>query len=221
VATISQPLLVQPPPIKATAAVTALAVRGQIADLPANNRTWFKQVPPGKSRDVANQAVSLRVPQADAGLALLGLIRFVADIPADASLTVVWQSGRNELMVDCGSVALRCDPGLITVGLSVQCDQVQRTRVIVPFAVGTSAAPRGLYLSTIDRLDAPAEIAEAWSDPIIAFCWEALLELAQRVCGQIGTDAQQRPLVPATLAADAGMLVLTATARPDLSGLIR
>ena len=108
-------------------------------------------------------------------------MRFVADIPADTSLDLVWQHDGSELWVDAGSIELVCGAGLLTVGLTVACDELHRSvRVTVPFAVGGADASRGLLMAAMNRVDAPALVADRWSDAITAFCWESLLELARR-----------------------------------------
>jgi hypothetical protein len=76
-------------------------------------------------------------------------------------------------------------------------------------------------MSTVNRVDAPALIADGWSDPIIAFCWESVLELAQRVSAQAGNDAEGRPLIPGAVAAGDGTLVVVPMARHSLGGLTR
>jgi hypothetical protein len=209
-----------PAVVRAGRTVETISLAGRIADLPERQREWF--VPVGDVVLDPGQPAKepITIPQADAARLLVGFVRFVADIPARTNLKLVWQRGRDELAVDAASIGLTCADGLLTVGLTVSCDELSRpTRVVVPFALGRPDAPRGLLMSTINRLDAPALIAEGWSDAIIAFCWESLLELAQRVCAQAGHDSQGRPLVPATIAAGDGALILTVTARHDLSGL--
>ena len=200
-----------------------VAVEGRIDALPTRGREWFVPIhpelrlPPGKPTPDPS-----RIPQATASRLLRGFVRFVADIPAGASLELVWEQTPNELWVDAGSIDLTCAPGLVTVGLTVSCDELGRpTRVNVPFAVGRADAPRGLLMSTIDRVDAPALVADIWSDAITAFCWEAVLELAHRVSAQIGRDGSGLPLVPGGIAADKALLIIQPTARHDLSGLAR
>ena len=201
--------------------VGAIAGAGRIIDLPPERRRWFTPIdaavrlPPG-----TRTADPIRIPQPDANRLVRGLVRFVADIPADTSLDLVWQHDGSELWVDAGSIDLVCSAGLITVGLTVACDEVRRPiRVTAPFAVGRADASRGLLMATMNRVDAPALVADRWSNAITAFCWESLLELARRVSAQTGDDEAGMPLVPGAIAADDRVLIVQPMARHDLTGL--
>jgi hypothetical protein len=202
--------------------VDTISLDGRIADLPERDRQWFVPIGDLVLNPGERPAEPITIPQVDAARLLVGFVRFVADIPPRTNLTLVWERGQDELAVDAASIGLICAQGLLTVGLTVNCDQLSKpVRVAVPLAVGRADAPRGLLMATINRLDAPPLIAEGWSDSIIAFCWEAVLELAQRVCAQAGDDADGRPLIPGAIAARDGAMVLTPMARHDLSGLTR
>jgi hypothetical protein len=209
------------PASRADRIISTIAVAGHITDLDPHLRTWFVPVDRGIRLPPGTPAQhDIRIPQRDADRLLKGLVRFVADIPPGTSLTVAWEQGGDELLVDCASISLSCAPGLATVGVNVSCDQVPRPRkVTVPFAVGRAASPRGLLMSTFTRVDAPAIIAEGWSDAIVAFCWEALLELATRVAGDAGVDRTGKPLIPGALAAEDALLIVQPMARHDLAGL--
>ena len=203
--------------------VKIVADHGLVVELPQDMRPWFTTVDP-KIALVPGQAAPepMRIPQADASRLLKGIIRFVADLPVDASLVIIWQHDPNELAVDAGSIDLVCTAGVITVRLTVTCDQLERpVTVAVPFGVGRADATRGLLMSSFTRVDAPPAVAEGWSDAIIAFCWEALLELATRLSRQAGNDAAGQPLIPGTIAADDGLLIVQPMARHDLSALTR
>jgi hypothetical protein len=202
--------------------VTTIAAHGRILDLPVDKRPWFVPLADGvKLGDGAVADTIQRIPQADANRLLKGIVRFVVDVPANTDLTVVWTRGDDELWVDAGSIQMECAPGLLTISVVVGCDQLPRAgrRVSVPFAVGRAENPRGLLMSTFDRVDAPALIAEGWSDSIVALCWEALLELARRLSAQSGSDAAGRSLIPADIAAEDKLLIVQPMARHDLSGL--
>jgi hypothetical protein len=201
--------------------VELISAAGRITDLPPERRTWFV-VTDVRPRLAAGEPTvePIRIPQQDADRLLRGFVRFVADIPARASLQMVWEHGHNELLVDAGTIGLTCSAGLLTVSVSVGCDELARpTRVAVPFATGSVDSPRGLLMSTLTRVDAPAIVADAWSDPIVAFCWEALLEVARRVCAQAGHDRSGLPLIPGAVAAEDGLLLVHPMARNNLTGL--
>ena len=113
---------------------------------------------------------------------------------------------------------IECAPGLLTVSLVVHCNEVKGDqRVDVAFAVGTMERPTGLVMSTFDRVQGPAIIADAWSESITAFAWEAVVTMAQQLAAGAGKDSAGRPLVPALIAADKGLLVIAPMARNNLS----
>jgi hypothetical protein len=76
-------------------------------------------------------------------------------------------------------------------------------------------------MSTFERVDAPDLISGLWSEALTALAWEALLELAARLCAAVGKDAQGRPLIPASIAAAPELLIITPMARNDLSRIGR
>src|SRR5215471_12626870 len=120
--------------------VNLVAAGGRILDLPPDRRRWFTPLDPGVVQQPgARTPEPMHIPQADANRLLRGFIRFVADISADASLDLVWHDGASELWVDAGSVDLTCANGLLTVGVTVSCDEISGpVRVTVPFATGSA-----------------------------------------------------------------------------------
>ncbi len=189
------------------------------ATIPIRNIDWFRTLAPGIRLPPGTVAPDLlRVPVKHAELVLRSVIHLVADIRADAPPTVVWVLGKDELLVLLDKTRLACAPGLVTVSLFVECDEVRGTqKVEVPFAVGSPTRPSGLIMSTFDRVAAPAPVADNWSASISAFAWEALVTLAQQLAAGVGNDASKRPLVPGTIAADADLLLVGAMARNALS----
>jgi hypothetical protein len=175
--------------------------------------TRRRAIPPG-----AVLEDSIEVPEAAAQRLLQSIIRFVADVPAESTPGVVWQLGRNELLVRTDTVTVACTSGLVRIGYDVECDEVgQSITVTVPIAVGTTAAPTGLVMSTFSRVDGPAVVTAVWSEAIAAFAWEALLELARRLSAELGRDERGRPLIPVAVGAAPRLLIVTAMARHDTS----
>ena len=177
---------------------------------------WFGRIvrplePGGVSKKL------LRVPQSDAQQLLRAVVRRVADLPVGSSPEVVWQQGGAELLVLTDKTTLACTPGLVTIGVTVQCDQTRGPATLpVPFAVGTADAPAGLVMHTFDRLAGPDVVTGRWSEAVSAFAWEALLEVARAVCAAVGKDTAGRPLVPGSIAADSRLLLLQPMARHAL-----
>ncbi|MEO7421050.1 MAG: hypothetical protein ABIU87_01485 [Ornithinibacter sp.] len=162
------------------------------------------------------------VKAAEATRMLRSVIRFVADVPANSSPIVVWEQEGSELWVDISTVALTCIPGVVRVSVRVGCDQLPERAVIsVPFGVGTPSAPTGLVMSSLSRLDGPEIVTGRWTAALTAFTWESILELARRICAELGKDAAGLPLIPGSLAAGSQTLVVQPMSRNDLSGLGR
>ncbi len=160
----------------------------------------------------------IEVKDATAQRLLRAIVHLVADIPADSPPDVVWESGRDELLVSTDTVTLSCTSGLVTIGLRVSCDQIDAPTVVtVPIAVGTDKAPRGLVMSTFARPLGPAAVVDVWADALVGFAWECLLELARKLCAEVGSDAQGRPLIPVEIGAAPKLLVIQAMARHDVS----
>jgi hypothetical protein len=182
---------------------------------------WFvKPSRPGLLTPGTTVRRPLAIPQRDAQAALREVVRLVADLPVGSSPTVVWQSAGSELLVDSSATAISCTSGLIRIGLSASCDQVDgRARIQVPFSVGTSKAPAGLAMTTLTALEGPSVIVSRWAEALTAFAWESLLELCRRLCERLGSDARGHPLVPGSIMADQGVLLILPMARNDLDVL--
>lgn len=190
-----------------------------IGAVAVDSLAWFEPLPAG-ARVTAGAAAPkpVRVPVATVNRLLRATIRFVADLSPTASGTLVWVQGDSELLVDAFGVAMTCEQGMITVHVPVACDQLPRPAVIpVPIAVGTAERTTGLVMATFDRLAGPEIVTARWSEAITAFAWEALVHLAQQLSGAVGKDANGRALVPASVGAERGTLLVQPMGRHDLS----
>lgn len=162
------------------------------------------------------------VPAHEAQRLLRGIIRFVVDIPADTSTVVVWERAGSEMWVDVGTVSIACGEGLVRIGVKVGCDQLDKPVVLtVPIGVGSPDSPAGLVMTTVDRIAGPDLLVARWSEAITAFAWEALVELARRLCAQLGKDKAGLPLIPGAIAATKAALLIQPMSRNDLSALGR
>lgn len=176
------------------------------------HRTLRRQLAPGTTPD------AVEIPQKHANSLLRPVTRQVADIPADGTPLVVWQHGTDELLVNTATATLACSSGLVRVAIKVDCDQIGKpATVVVPLAVGAPGRPSGLVMSTFTRVDGPAVVVDIWSEALTAFAWETLLELARRLCAEVGRDTKGRALVPADISAAQGKLIVTPMARHDVT----
>jgi hypothetical protein len=189
------------------------------ATIALTHTNWFQPLKPSvKLRPGTLAPNMLRVPEADAQAVLRGIIHLVADIRAGTPPTVVWVAGQDELLVYLDRTRITCAPGMITIALVVACDELRGDqRIDVAFAVGTVQRPTGLVMSSFDRVQGPALIADTWSEAITAFAWEALVTIAQQLAAGTGKDAAGRPLVPALIAADKNLLLIGAMARNTIT----
>jgi hypothetical protein len=185
--------------------------------------SWLKVIrQPGRLTPGAVPKGQLSVPVGEAQQLLRAIVRFVVDIPADTSTVIVWERDGSELWVDVGTTTIACADGLVTIGVTVNCDELgKRTPVSVPIGVGSAQAPAGLVMTTFDRLDGPDLITARWSEAITAFAWESLVELARRLAAEIGKDRAGLPLIPGAIGAGRGVLLIQPMSRNDLSGLGR
>ena len=143
--------------------------------------------------------------------------RLVADIPRGSTPEVVWTLGSSELLVHTDTARVKFTSGVVWFRVMVECDQVNgRARITIPFAVGTKDKPTGLVMGTYDIVEGPPAIVEQWSDALIAFGWECVLELGQRLSAEMGDDASGRSLIPGSITAAPGKLIIQPMARHDL-----
>ena len=184
-----------------------------------DNPRWFIPIAPGLKLPPGRVAPGgLRIPVKHAEEVLRGVIHLVADVPADAPPTVVWVSGHDELLVRLDKTRLACASGIATISLVVTCDEVRDDqRIDIAFAVGTLRRPTGLVMSTFDRVQGPAVITDTWTGALTAFAWEALVTMAQQLAAAQGKDSTGKPLVPASIAAEPGLLLINSMARNALT----
>jgi hypothetical protein len=182
-------------------------------ELPGAQR-WLRRMPPGTWLGAGAVAPEpLRIAVDDARSLLRQCARVATDVPAETA-QVVWATTTGELLVRLDGVDLACLPGLVTVTIPVTCDQAPAgagARVV--FGVGTPSSPAGLIMSTVHRPIGPKIIIDAWGEALTAFAWECLLHVAVMACAAVGHDAAGASLIPALLAADQDVLLVTPMAR--------
>jgi len=170
-------------------------------------------------RDIETGATAkewLRVPTPDAQRLVRAVARLVADLPRDTSPDVVWTFGASELLVHTGRLNMSLAPGLVTIAIPVECDQVEPSTIEVPMAVGTTQQVRGLFASAFDKPLGPAEVTDLWADSLNAFAWECVITLAQHLAAESGRDSRKRELVPAAIAAERGAFLVKPMARNEV-----
>lgn len=151
----------------------------------------------------------MRIPQTEARTALRAVTRLVADLPRGTTPIVVWEERGSELEVDTAATTLKCTVGMVTIGVSVRCDQVpQWTLIEVPLGVGTEKRPTGLVMSALTAVAGPPIVVDRWSDALTAFGWECIIETARRLCELAGADSTGRPLTPGAVGAGSTIFLI-------------
>ena len=205
-----------------TTTAAALAAGG-LFGTELKNPPWLKVIKqPGRLDPGSVPKGQLSVPVEQAQQLLRAIVRFVVDIPADTSTVVVWERDGSELWLDVATTTIACAEGMVTIGVTVGCDELDKpVTITVPIGVGSSTALAGLVMTTIDRLAGPDLVTARWSEAITAYAWEALVELARRLCAQTGKDRSGLPLIPGAIGATTGALLIQPMSRNDLSRLGR
>jgi hypothetical protein len=126
---------------------------------------------------------------------------------------VAWVAGDCELLVQTAELSARLGHGLVIVSMPVHCEETGAVRVDVPFVVGDERQPAGMLAATETRPRGPAPIVDLWGDALIAFAWRSLVAVACGIADRAGRDVDGAGLIPAALAAEAGVLRVLTQAR--------
>ena len=159
----------------------------------------------------------VRVPAREAAQLARIAARLVGGLAADGRLgsTLLWQRGGNSLLVLPDQLALRLGSGVLAFTVPVQCDQSEATEVHVSFVVGDPKRPAGLLAVTEERPRGPDVVVDTWGEPIVAFCWHVVLQLATSLAAEAGLDEDGAALIPVALQATPEALVITPMARHE------
>ena len=165
-----------------------------------------RPLPPGTTVDVRSaspdvvQSLFVRALPVAAGL---------DPTRADEVKSVLWVDGRNQLLVHLDQAKVALGDGFIDTHLVVQCDQTQRTSVVVTFVTSTAKRPSGFIVATEDRPRGPSVIVDAWGEALVALAWRAVIEVARVVAGTAGLDKFERQFVAANVEATTNALLIT------------
>ncbi len=151
-------------------------------------------------------------------LLALAARRSVGQLYSGGPAYVVWAQGEGELALNLDEIDLQCSSGQLLMVLPAFCDQTGWAKVQVFFAVGAANRPAGLFAATQREPSGPDAIVNGWSEALLAFAWQVLLEVLADVAGATGKDARGNLLVPVELIAERGSLTLVPMARHRFSG---
>ena len=148
----------------------------------------------------------------------VGAARAAGFFRATKKTEVVWVQGDSELAVGFAAVEVKLSDGALQVAIPVRCDQIGKGTVSVLFAVGSPDAPAGLYAATASRPAGPEAVVAIWSEALVAFAWNCLLELVSGMAAAVGKDQRGNLLVPVELSARRQGLEIVPMARFRFSG---
>ncbi len=135
---------------------------------------------------------------------------------ADDTPSFVWVDGDSELAIHADRTRVALGPGLVLVGLAVECDQTGPAEVTVPFALGSKDRAAGMIMSAPARADGPAAVVERWGAVLVAAAYRALLDVATGAAAAAGVDRDGGTLIPGAVESDGKKLTVLPQARHTL-----
>jgi hypothetical protein len=78
-----------------------------------------------------------------------------------------------------------------------------------------------MFAAATKRPHGPAAVVERWADALVALAWGTLVELANSISGVAGRDDSGDELIPGSMVADEGGLLLVPYARHRLGPLLK
>ncbi len=112
----------------------------------------------------------------------------------DEPLTVVWEDGDAELIVHLDDVDTELGDGFVDVVIPVECDQVDRSDIVVTIVTAHPDQPFGSVFATGHRPHGPRAVVDRWSESLIAYAWQIVDESAKLVAASAGRDRDNRAL---------------------------
>jgi hypothetical protein len=121
---------------------------------------------------------------------------------------VIWEQAGSELLVHLHGVRVAVLDGLVLVGVPIETVETKRVEVTISFAVGTPDRLAGMVVTTEAKPRGPAAIVDLWGEALIAFAWQTLLDVVERLAARTGVDVDGEPLLPGAIVANRGHLGL-------------
>lgn len=171
----------------------------------------------------AGSLVTVAVQQAAAG----SLARASGDRRRRTALprSVIWTHGADSLLVLLDSVRISTDEGVVTISVTVACDElmltdhVRQARIEIDLVVGTPARPAGmLAATTLPR--GPLVVVNRWADALTALAWQGMLDASAGIAAAAGNDTDGAPLVPTSWTATREGLSIGPQARHRFDRLV-
>jgi hypothetical protein len=134
---------------------------------------------------------------------------------------VIWSEGGDELSVDPAKVDVKTTTGVVMIAIPVRCDQSGQDVAQIALAVGSPDRSAGMFAVAARRPQGPAAVVDRWADALIALAWGTLVELANSISGTAGRDDSGDELIPGSIVADEGGLLVVPYARHPLGPLLK
>lgn len=147
-------------------------------------------------------------------LALTRLVALAAVRRSGDRDIVVWDDGRNEILVHSARMKAAITVGQVRIDIPTETN-AGRATMRIPFAMGGGKRSSGLVVSTLDRPAGNAAVARIWGDALIALAYGALMDAAGSLVGASGRDVRNQRLVPRAFRAEKGRLIIESQARLD------
>lgn len=125
---------------------------------------------------------------------------------------VIWEQAGSELLVHLGRTRVQVVEGLIIVGMTVESNESGMVEVTIPFAVGRSDRLAGMVVTTEPKPRGPTMVIDRWGESLIAFAWQAVLDVVGTLSARAGVDEEGSPLLPGAIVADDNLLRMVAQA---------
>ena len=125
----------------------------------------------------------------------------------------VWVDGDCELAVHASRARVALAPGLLLVGIRVECDETGPAEVTVPFALGSAKLAAGMVMSAPRRPDGPAAVVERWGPVLLAAAYRAVLDVVTAAAASAGVDRDGQALIPGAVTSDGATLTVVPQAR--------
>ncbi len=134
-------------------------------------------------------------------------------VPEEGPKSVIWQQAGSEVVVHLDRTRVRVLDGLVLVGVTLESEETGLAELTVPFAVGTEDRLAGMITVTEEKPRGPAILVDRWGEAVIAAAWKALLDVADQLAAEAGTDETGAPLRAGALITEGDRLGIVPQAR--------
>ena len=149
--------------------------------------------------------------------------RLVRDalLPEEGPKSVIWQQAGSEVVAHLDRTRVQVLDGLVLIGITLESEETGPAELTVPFAVGTPDRLAGMITVTEEKPRGPAILADRWGEAVIATAWKALMDVADHLAAEAGTDEMGAPLRSGALVTEGDRLGVVPQARHSFERVAR